>query len=173
MDLLEVVESLASCKSPGGRQDFIASFFCGSPLVDAGALVTEDELPSPVTQFPGEHYVGAAPDIGAYECHDSRYWIPGRLESTATIPVPKNKGINVLLDTDLMFLEAYQATAHTIYFGRDANDLKPIASLKGTTTNIVQPPKLNARTTYYWRVGATKEAGDEVLSPTWTFTTRE
>ena len=145
----------------------------GSPLVDAGALVTEDELPSPVTQFPGQHYVGAAPDIGAYECHDSRYWIPGRLESTATIPVPKNKGVNVPLDTDLMFLEAYQATAHTIYFGRDANDLKPIASLKGTTTNIVQPPKLNARTTYYWRVGAAKEAGTEVLSPTWTFTTRE
>jgi hypothetical protein len=72
-----------------------------------------------------------------------------------------------------MFLEAYQATAHTIYFGRDANDLKPIASLKGTTTNIVQPPKLNAKTTYYWRVGATDETDVEVLSPTWNFTTRE
>ena len=41
-----------------------------SPLVDAGALVSEDGLPSPVTKFPGQHYVGAAPDIGAYECHD-------------------------------------------------------------------------------------------------------
>jgi hypothetical protein len=145
----------------------------GSPLVDAGAIVTEHELPSPVTSFPGQHYIGTAPDIGAYECHDLRYWIPGCLKSTATMPVPRNKGVNVPLDSDLMFLEAYQAKAHTIYFGTDVNALQTIASLKGTTTNIVQPPKLIAKTTYYWRVGATKEFDDEVLSPTWTFTTRE
>ena len=89
------------------------------------------------------------------------------------MPVPKNKGVNVPLDSDLMFLEAYRAIAHTIYFGTDANALQAIASLKGTTTNIVQTPKLNAGTTYYWRVGATKEAGSEALSPIWTFTTQE
>ena len=89
------------------------------------------------------------------------------------MPVPKNKGVNVPLDSDLMFLEAYRAIAHTIYFGTDANALQTIASLKGTTTNIVQPPKLNAKMTYYWRVGAADESGVEVLSPTWTFTTHE
>ena len=70
-----------------------------------------------------------------------------------------------------MFLEAYQAKEHTLYFGQDSTSLKAIASLTGTETNIVSPPKLKKKTTYYWQVGARKNTGIEDLSPIWMFTT--
>ena len=145
----------------------------GSPLVDAGALVNENEFPSSVANFPGQKYIGSAPDIGAYEYGDTRYWIPGRLETTASVPVPKNGGKNVPLNADLMFLEAYQAEEHTLYFGQDPTNLEVIASLAGTKNNIVSPPKLNEKTTYYWQVGAQKKSGTEDRSPVWMFTTTE
>lgn len=145
----------------------------GSPLVDAGALVNENEFPSSVANFPGQKYIGSAPDIGAYEYGDTRYWIPGRLETTASVPVPKNGGKKVPLNADLMFLEAYQAEEHTLYFGQDPTKLEVIASLAGTKKNIVSPPKLNEKTTYYWQVGAKKKSGTEDRSSVWMFTTTE
>lgn len=144
-----------------------------SPLIDAGAPVNKNELPSMVANFPGQKYVGSAPDIGAYEYGDSRYWIPGRLETTATMPVPKNGGKSVPLNTDLMFLEAYQAEEHIVLFGEKPTELAVIASLNGTGTNIVKPPKLLRNTTYYWQVRAVTESGTATRSPIWTFTTTE
>ena len=144
-----------------------------SPLVDAGAVVNQNELPSSANNFPGQKYVGSTPDIGAYEYGASRYWIPGRLESTATVPIPKNGGRNVPLDADLMFLEAYQAEEHTVYFGENPAKLDVIASLKDTEKNIVSLPKLKTKTTYYWQVGAVKKSGIETRSPVWVFTTTE
>ncbi len=144
-----------------------------SPLVDAGAVVHTNELPSSAANFPGQKYVGLAPDIGAYECGAPRYWIPGRLESTATVPIPKNGGRNVPLDADLMFLEAYQAEEHTVYFGENPAKLDVIASLKDTEKNIVSPPKLKTKTTYYWQVGAVKKSGIETRSPVWKFSTTD
>ena len=145
----------------------------GSPLVDAGALVNRNEVPSRVANFPGQKYVGSAPDIGAYEYGDTHYWIPGRLETTATVPVPKNRSKNVPINADLMFLEAYQAKEHTVYFGEDPAELKAIASFKGTETNIASPTGLKGKTTYYWQVGALKQSGDEDRSPVWSFTTTD
>ena len=126
-----------------------------------------------VANFPRQKYVGSAPDIGAYEYGDSRYWIPGRLETTATMPVPKNGGKSVPLNTDLMFLEAYQAEEHIVLFGEKPTELAVIASLNGTGTNIVKPPKLLRNTTYYWQVRAVTESGTATRSPIWTFTTTE
>ena len=143
----------------------------GSPLVDTGAVVKLNELPSSVVNFPRQEYVGEAPDIGAYEYGASRYWIPGRLESSPTVPIPKNGGRDVPLDADLMFLEAYQAEEHTVYFGEKPTKLEAIASLKENRKNIVSPPKLKRKTTYYWQVGARKKTGVEALSPVWMFTT--
>lgn len=142
-----------------------------SPLVDAGAVVTKNELPSSAVNFPGIKYVGSAPDIGAYESGDSRYWIPGRLETTATVPIPKMGGKNVPLNADLMFLEAYQATEHKVYFGENPMRLQFIASLKGTKKNIVTPPAMKGMTTYYWQVMAIKNSGVVDPSPIWMFTT--
>ena len=154
-----------------GNYDFRPK--ASSPLVDAGAFVNKNELPSRVANFPGQTFVGSAPDIGAYECGDTRYWIPGRLEETATVPIPKNRGRNVPLNADLMFLEAYQAEEHIVYFGEDPTELEPIASLRGTETNIVTPELLKRKTTYYWQVGARKPSGAEDRSPVWSFTTTD
>ena len=95
------------------------------------------------------------------------------MEAAASVPVPKNGGRKVPLNADLMFLEAYQAEEHTLYFGQDSNNLKAIASVSGTETNIVRPPKLKKNVTYYWQVGARKKTGIEDRSPVWTFTTTE
>ena len=89
------------------------------------------------------------------------------------MPVPKNGGKSVPLNTDLMFLEAYQAEEHIVLFGEKPTELAVIASLNGTGTNIVKPPKLLRNTTYYWRVRAVKESGTDSRSPTWMFTTTE
>ena len=68
--------------------------------------------------------VGSAPDIGAYEFGDKRYWIPGRQEVIAKTPVPKDKGEDVPLDADLMFLEAYKVKSHRILLGSSKDNLK-------------------------------------------------
>ena len=75
------------------------------------------------------------------------------------------------LDADLMFLEAYQAEEHTVYFGEKPTELNVIAFLKDTEKNIVSPPKLKMKTMYYWQVGAVKKSGIETRSPVWMFST--
>jgi hypothetical protein len=143
----------------------------GSPLVDAGSVVRPGEVPSPVASFTGLDYEGQAPDIGAYEFGAKRYWIPGRQERVATTPVPKNGGVNVPLDADLMFLEAYKSTKHRIMFGAASDSLKQVAVMKDLSTNIVKPPELMADTTYYWRVDAIDQSGAVRTGPIWHFKT--
>ena len=60
-----------------------------------------------------------------------------------------------------------------VAFGTSAPELviTMIASLKDTEKNIVSPPKLRTKTTYYWQVGAVKNSGIETRSPVWVFTT--
>jgi len=143
----------------------------GSPLVDGGAVVQPEEIKSPVANFPGIDYEGSAPDIGAYEFGAAHYWIPGRKESVASTPIPKNDAKDVPLDADLMFLEAYKTAQHRVYFGESPQALNLQADLKDDSTNIVRPLKLKPRTTYYWQVGAVSD-GVESRSEVWTFTTR-
>lgn len=143
----------------------------GSPLVDAGAPVGKGDVPSPVSNFPGLEYEGNAPDIGAYEFGAMRYWIPGRQETVASTPVPKDGGTNVPLDADLMFLEAYQCNRHRIMFGTSVNNLRQIAVLRGHSTNIVQPPELQPDTVYFWRVDAVDRNNGVRQGLTWSFRT--
>lgn len=125
-----------------------------SPLVDAGAPVSQVDLPSEISNFTQQQTLGDAPDIGAYEFGDSRYWIPGRLIDIASMPVPKDRGIKVPLNADLMFLEAYESTKHRVLFGSSPDALKPIALLEDLESNIITPPSLQPNTKYYWRVDA-------------------
>jgi hypothetical protein len=142
-----------------------------SPIIDAGLTVTADEIKSPIANFPGLTYIGDAPDIGAYEYGDRRYWIPGRQEESASGPVPKNGAVKVPVDADLMFLEAYNCHKHKLYLGVDEEGLTLIADLQDTITNIVSPGILEPGTRYYWKVDAITDGG-ELSSPVWTFRTR-
>ena len=80
-------------------------------------------MPSKDSNFDFQRVVGRAPDIGAYEFGDKRYWIPGRQEVIAKTPVPKDKGEDVPLDADLMFLEAYKVKSHRILLGSSKDNL--------------------------------------------------
>ncbi len=141
----------------------------GSPLVDAGAPVPPADVPSPVANFQGLEFEGAAPDIGAYEFAAKRYWIPGRQGATASTPIPKDGGTNVPLAADLMFLEAYQCSRHRVMFGTTPSGLKQIAVFKDLKTNIVKPPKLEKNMQYFWRVDALDQDGQLIEGPVWHF----
>ena len=145
----------------------------GSPLVDSGSLVKKTEIPSEDTNFEELDYIGKAPDIGAYEFDAPRYWIPGRKESAASSPVPKNGGIDVPLDADLMFLEAYKSNHHQILLGESPDSLKRIASIKNLKTNIITPKKLKPHTTYFWRVDAYTPNAEKTIQTgdIWSFST--
>lgn len=143
-----------------------------SPLVDAGLKTTISDAPSEDSNFIRQRVVGVAPDIGAYEWGDLRYWIPGRQEQIASTPVPKNGGKDVLLDADLIFLEAYQATSHRVFLGTEWDELKPMALLKDLKSNRVLLPSLRPQTRYYWRVDALDpESNEWRLGDIWNFKT--
>lgn len=137
-----------------------------SPLVDTGAIVKKEEIPSDKYQYTPIAFEGSAPDIGAYEWNTKHYWIPGRQLETATTPIPKNKSI-AKANADLMFLEARNASEHTVYFGTSETKLKKVAIL--SDTNIYTPKKLGSGETYFWRVDA-MVAGKVVKGEVWSFT---
>jgi hypothetical protein len=131
----------------------------GSILVDTGQHV------------PGitDGYIGASPDMGAYEYADTNYWIPGRKLETASTPIPPDGTTSAKSDCDLMWLEAIDATSYNVYFSTDpvldANDFQG-----NQLNNIFSPGTLTHGQTYYWRIDAvTPDAtitGDE-----WSFRT--
>jgi hypothetical protein len=127
----------------------------GSALVDAG------------TQIAGitDGFLGAAPDIGAYESGASHYWIPGRRQDTATTPVPPDRATSVKSNADLMWLEGLGASLHRVYFGTDPFAL-PLQSEQ--TNNLFKPGDLVAGTTYFWRVDEVTGQGIKTGS-TWSF----
>jgi hypothetical protein len=135
-----------------------------SPLVDAGTLQDMDKF----KYYKKPHYVGKAPDIGAYEHGDKSYWIPGFQYPHASTPVPPNGAVNVQPDADLMFLGGYGATQHTVWFGESAASMKPVATLNDS--NIVfSKSKLKDGKIYFWRVDAVAPDGAVVKGNTWQF----
>jgi hypothetical protein len=112
-------------------------------------------------------YVGQAPDIGPYEAGVPDYWIPGRQETHASHPIPPHGATRVKRDADLMWLGAYQAQSHRVYWGQAKTKLRDAGP---QTHNIYSPGSLQSNTTYYWRVDAVV-ADKTVSGPTWAFTT--
>jgi hypothetical protein len=127
----------------------------GSELIDAGVII------------PGitEGYVGEAPDIGAYEFGDDNYWIPGRLVSKASTPVPPHDAVNVMTDADLMWLKGLEATSFQVYFGTESGQLTEMGT---QVNNIYDPGSLIPGQLYYWRVNCNTPAG-WVTGDEWNF----
>jgi hypothetical protein len=114
-------------------------------------------------------FVGAAPDIGAYEFGANAYWIPGRQEAMASMPVPKMDGVNIPIDADLMYLIGLNGESAHIYLGTDSNSLSFVTS-NNDPENIVSPA-LEYNQTYYWRVDTELTNGSVVTGEVWSFTT--
>lgn len=136
-------------------------------IVDAGGTLSLKDKPAPDTSLIPMAYLGKAPDIGAYESGDKRYWIPGRQETFASTPVPPDGASAVKPDADLMFLVARGASEHVIYFGMSSQTMTKQAVL--SDTNIFTPGRLKPGQTYYWRVDALRD-GKTTAGPAWRFT---
>ncbi len=142
-------------------------------LIDQGvpAICTVAGVEIDVT----EGYIGMAPDVGAYEFGDSTYWIGGRQEGHASMPVPKNGGTNVLTDADLMYLIGLNGVKAHIYLGTTAGDLT-LVTTRNDPYNIVTLDgsfALEQNKTYYWRVDTELADGTVETGDIWSFTTGE
>ena len=65
-----------------------------------------------------------------------------------------------------MFLEAYQSSPHSVYFGKNPNSLQLVTTLKDS--NICPVPKLVSGETYYWRVDS-EHKNNISQGPLWSF----
>ncbi|MEP2774690.1 MAG: hypothetical protein ABJQ29_08850 [Luteolibacter sp.] len=140
-------------------------------LIDQGTPVVCSVRGKEIDVTAGFH--GKDPDIGAYEFGDDQYWIPGRQEEIASMPVPKDDAEKVKLDADLMYLIALDGTKATVHLGTARDDLKPVATLD-VGKNIVKPNgehALQPGKTYFWRVDC--EMADRSVSEgkIWSFHT--
>ncbi|MDB4532591.1 right-handed parallel beta-helix repeat-containing protein [bacterium] len=119
-------------------------------------------------------FLGAAPDIGVYEFGETSYWIPGRQEAQAAMPVPRIDGEFVQLDTDLMYLIGLGGVSANIHFGSDPQSLNFLTS-KTDPENIVTLSEfttLQGNTTYYWRVDTVLADATIIPGQLWSFTTK-
>ena len=101
------------------------------------------------------------------------YWIPGALMRLPSTPVPKHRGTAVVRNTDLMFLSAYRAIGHIVYFGTLAQKqpMKLVARLHRTDNVVSLGETLAAQTQYAWRVDAIMADGTTRRGDVWTFVT--
>lgn len=140
-------------------------------LIDRGVPVTCSIKGRSVEVNAG--FIGSAPDLGAYEFGDAYYWIPGRQESRASMPVPRDGGGNVAVDADLMYLAGLGSVGARVFLGTSADELAQVAS-QDNRHNIVRLTDghaLEAGRRYYWRVDAERADGTVVEGAVWTFAT--
>ncbi|VGO19646.1 CBM96 family carbohydrate-binding protein [Pontiella sulfatireligans] len=131
----------------------------GSEIIDAGVIY------APIT----DGYLGAAPDIGAYEYGDTHYWIPGFQYPQACTPVPPNGTVNARPDCDLMWLAGKEAVSHDIYFGTDPENLVYQGN-QSLLNNIFDPGTndLTVGQTYYWRIDSITPT-ETITGDEWSF----
>ncbi|WP_372846651.1 hypothetical protein [Pontiella sp.] len=118
-------------------------------------------------------FLGDAPDIGAYEFGKDSYWIPGRQEAQASMPVPKNAAVAVPIDADLMYLIGLGGARAHIYVGSSPDQLE-FAATRKDPQNIVEfaeAPGLEPNQTYYWRVDTELADGSVETGEVWSFDT--
>jgi len=135
----------------------------GSLLIDAGVNIKDKT----------NYYLGKAPDIGPYEFGDQNYLIPGYQGRIASRPVPPVASITVKKDADLMWLNAYKASSHQVYFGKSKNAIEQAnqqsPQYQGVFIhNIFTPKELQLGRTYYWRVDALR-SGKVIKGDVWHF----
>jgi hypothetical protein len=141
-----------------------------SPLISAGQNIAPTENPSQYTHVDTFKELKNGMDIGAYQSQSQQYWIPGYKALQTSQAIPLDHGVIHNLKVDLMFLEAYKASSHKVYFGASPDKLKLITELKNS--NICPSPQLQSGQKYFWRVDAIYPDGLST-GETWSFTVKE
>jgi len=153
----------------------------GSYLIDNGLVIPgindgEDTNPEHKQEckfishpplYPGQHrkYVGAAPDIGAYEYGDSVYWIPGFRYPHPSVPIPNDNASDVPVDYSLVWNYPYK---------KDYSNTEAKVTISGDGVNFTNkvfkyPYNVHFQAfkpgeTYNWSVTV-----DDVSGGNWTF----
>ena len=109
----------------------------------------------------------------------SQYWIPGRQQLLASMPIPPNGTTTAKCDVDLMWLAGYSAQAHSVYFGTNKTAVVIVATTSLSPEfitelrvpgNIIEPPlKLKAGMMYYWRVDVHDVSTTVMTGHVWQF----
>merc|ERR1711988_184321 len=86
---------------------------------------------------------------GAYAASEKQYWIPGRQEWRASVPVPPNKCTTAKPDLDLMFLPAYGCDTHSVYLGSQPTKLTLQETLTGGDNVWLSSTDFKEGSTYY------------------------
>ena len=106
-------------------------------LIDQGTEVSimryENTSEEEVTSSDRMVFSEIEPDMGAYEFGESDYWIAGRQFAQASMPVPRDNGVKVAIDADLMWLGGLNAVSYDVYLGTTATSL---AFMGNQTNNI-------------------------------------
>lgn len=109
-------------------------------------------------------------NAGAYAVGDKQYWIPGRQEWRASVPVPPHGSSTAKPDLDLMFLLAYGCETHSVFLGSNPDQLKQRGTLQGGNNIWFKSTNFSAGSTHYWRVDAISSSGDVFPGEVWSFT---
>jgi len=154
----------------------------GSYLIDNGLVIPgindgEDTNPEhkqeckfishpPLYSGQNRKYVGAAPDIGAYEYGDTVYWIPGFRYPHPSVPIPNDGAEDVPMDYSLVWNYPYK---------KDYSNTEATVTVSGpgvdNRTVYKYPYNVHFQTfepggTYNWSVTV-----DNVSGGTWSFKT--
>jgi len=144
----------------------------GSTLIDGGIVIPgindgQDMDFNHPPSYPGQNrkYIGAAPDIGAYEYGDSVYWIPGYRYPHPSVPIPSNGTVDLPMEYGLAWNYSYK---------RDYSNVTAVVNVVGPGVNRTEtfqyPNNVLFETfepggTYNWSVSV-----DGVNGGNWTFT---
>ena len=132
----------------------------GSPTIDSGVQI--DGVPG---------YLGAAPDLGAYEYNaQSNYWTPGANFSAPSYPdtvplVPANVNVRALTpySCDVTWDPSSGAQSYFVESSLDETNWIPVATVSNGTSSVVDD-SLAPGTTNFYRVTACSTVGKSISS---------
>jgi hypothetical protein len=134
----------------------------GSEIIDGGVVFSN------VT----DGYLGAAPDIGAYEFGAADYWIPGHQSAGASMPIPPDGSLTAKGSAALIWLPGLTASSSDVYLGTDSNAVATATpaspEFRGNSTNNLHDPLGLLAQTYYWRIDAVTPSGT-LTGDVWSF----
>lgn len=105
-----------------------------------------------------------------YTGHEEVYWIPGALGKRASQPSPRHGATRAPVDAELLFLPAFRAVEHRVFFSAGSKKAKLLATLTAPA-NVARPGPLAAHGAFSWRVDAVFSDGTVREGETWSFAT--